>query len=80
MNINNFCISRNERNKCSKLTVKICIGENCSFAQTKKQLEESIRKCYKRLASLDKELQKYISDKYYGGKMPWLKGGAGYEG
>ena len=30
----------------------------------------------KRLAELDMGQQQYIADKYYGGKMPWLKGGA----
>jgi hypothetical protein len=72
---NKFCISCNKYNRCSTLTVGKCVGESCSFARSKEQAKSSIEKAYERLASLDKENQRYISDKYYGGKMPWVKGG-----
>lgn len=76
MKINNFCMAYTRSNGCKKLSVKKCIGESCSFAQSKEQAKASLEKCFERLASLDLDFQKYISDKYYGGKMPWLKGGA----
>ena len=79
MNKKCFCISRTRANTCKKLTVKKCVGESCSFAQTKEQVKIARDKCFKRLASLDVNFQRYISDKYYSGKMPWLKGGAEYE-
>jgi hypothetical protein len=75
MRKNNFCIGKNKRNGCKKLSVDKCIGESCSFIQTKEQAGDSQKKSFERLASLDKEDQCDIADKYYGGKMPWLKGG-----
>jgi len=70
------CASKTKDNGCKKLTVQYCIGAACSFAQTKAQARASLKKANVRLASLDKDEQKYIADKYYFGKMPWLKGGA----
>lgn len=75
MNINNKCVAHTRGNGCKILTVKKCIGESCPFAKTKEQIEASCEKSFKRLASIDKELQRYIAEKYYGGKMPWKKGG-----
>lgn len=72
---NNFCIGKNKRNGCKKLTVDKCIGESCSFKQTKEQTDSSQRKSFERLASLSRENQIYIAEKYYGGKMPWIIGG-----
>ena len=71
----NECASRKKDNGCSKLTVKRCSGADCPFAQTKAQARASLKKANKRLASVGKEEQKHISDMYYFGKMPWLKGG-----
>lgn len=75
MSENNFCMGKNKRNGCKKLTVDKCIGESCSFIQTKEQANSSQRKSFERLASISNECQSYIADKYYGGKMPWIKGG-----
>lgn len=72
---NNFCVGKNKRNGCKKLTVDKCIGESCSFKQTKEQADSSQRKSFERLASLSRENQIYIAEKYYGGKMPWIIGG-----
>ena len=66
------CISNTKGNGCSKLNVEKCRGESCSFACTKEEAEASHKKAFERLSSLDKEIQMYISNKYYGGKMPWL--------
>lgn len=71
---NNLC-AFSKGNACKILTVKMCSGESCSFAQTKAQIDASQKKELKRLASLDKAQQRYIAEKYYGNKMPWLKGG-----
>ncbi len=75
MKINNICIGQTKSNGCKKLTVNKCIGESCSFAQNKEQVEASRKKSFERLSNLDKGHQGYIADKYYGGKMPWLKVG-----
>lgn len=72
---NNFCVGKNKRNRCKKLTVDKCIRESCSFIQTKEQADISEKKSFERLASLSSECQSYIAEKYYGGKMPWIKGG-----
>lgn len=72
---NNFCVGKNKRNECKKLTVDKCIGESCSFKQTKEQADISQEKSFGRLSNLAREHQIYIADKYYGGKMPWSKGG-----
>lgn len=75
MKVNNICIGQTKNNGCKRLTVNKCSGENCSFIQTRKQLEESNKYSFNRLSSLNKEHQVYIADKYYGGLMPWDKGG-----
>jgi hypothetical protein len=72
---NNFCIGQNKHCRCKILTVDKCIGESCSFKQTKEQAEISQEKCFRRLSNLGREHQIYIAEKYYGGKMPWSKGG-----
>lgn len=73
MEKNNFCVANTRGNKCSKLNVEKCMEEYCSFSQTREEAEESNKKAFKRLGSLDNVVQIYISNKYYGGKMPWLK-------
>lgn len=75
MKINNICIGQTKNNACKKLTVDKCIGESCSFIQTKEEADAYKKKSFERLASLSREHQSHIAEKYYGGKMPWLKGG-----
>ena len=65
-----------KRGTCQVLTTwmkKQCDG--CSLHRTKAELDESLRVANMRLASLDKDNQKYIAGKYYDGEMPWLEGG-----
>lgn len=72
---NNFCVGQNKHNRCKILTVDKCIGESCSFKQTKEKANSSQKKSFERLSNLTRDHQIYIADKYYGGKMPWSKGG-----
>lgn len=75
MELRDICVNKVRKNKCKKLVVDICLGEKCPFRQTGKQQEEAQKSVFKRLSSLDGQLQLYISDKYYNGSMPWQKGG-----
>lgn len=75
MNIDNNCIYCNKYNKCGILTVKKCIGEKCTFSRSEEQQEHLIMVTNERLNSLSSQKQNHIADKYYEGKMPWLKGG-----
>ena len=70
-----MCEKKVRKNKCKILVVDICLDDKCPFKQTKEQQEESQRIIFKRLGSLNREHQLYIADKYYGGDMPWQKGG-----
>lgn len=44
---------------------------NCPFYRTGAELVESCRVANMRLAGLSKDLQSYVSTKYYNGEMPW---------
>ncbi len=73
MGTKKICIANTKGNGCSKLNVEKCRGESCSFACTKEEAEASRKNAFERLNVLDKEIQMYISNKYYGGRMPWGK-------
>lgn len=75
----NKCYAFSGQKQCRILAVKKCTGSSCSFFKTAEQYKESFKKANVRLASLDKEKQKYIAEKYYNGKMPWQKGGDGHD-
>ena len=78
MELKDICVNKVRKNKCKKLVVDICLGTNDidkTFKQTSQQQEEVQRSVFKRLSSLDGQLQLYIADKYYNGSMPWQKGG-----
>ena len=75
MELRDICVNKVRKNKCKRLVVDICLGDKCPFKQTSKQQEEAQRIVFKRLDSLDLQLQLYIADKYYNGSMPWQKGG-----
>lgn len=77
MELKDICVNKVRKNKCKKLVVDICLGDKCPFKQTSQQQEEAQRSVFKRLGSLDGQLQLYIADKYYNGSMPWQKGGRG---
>lgn len=79
MKLNGGCINKVRKNKCRKLVVDICLEDKCPFMKTHKQLEESNKYVFRRLSKLDRELQLHISDKYYGGNMPWNKGERSYD-
>lgn len=59
--------------RCTILNVNKCKAEECSFYKNKEQLNEEIKKSWTRLNMLDKTTQNYISNKYYGDKIPWIK-------
>ena len=75
MELRDICVNKVRKNKCKRLVVDICLGHTCPFKQTSKQQEEAQRSVFKRLSSLDEQLQLYIADKYYNGSMPWQRGG-----
>lgn len=67
------CFGSNGRNGCNILTVRKCQLEKCSFYKSTHDLEEDRKKAYRLLAALPPDMQRYISDKYYNGRMPWVK-------
>lgn len=70
------CFAFGRQQSCRALEgVARCCRKKCTYYKTRKQFESEIEQAYIRLASLDEIKQKEISDKYYGGKMPWKKGG-----
>lgn len=73
------CFGGKGKNGCEILIVRKCPGDSCSYFKTEVQQKSDTQKALRRLASLDKEHQDYIADKYYSGMMPWLEGGAGYD-
>ncbi len=75
----NICNGLSNSNRCKKLNVNTCTRMTCAFYQTMEQERASRQKTFSRLASLDKEQQIYIAEKYYGGETPWLKGGTEYD-
>ncbi|RMD03223.1 hypothetical protein D9O40_03520 [Clostridium autoethanogenum] len=67
------------RGKCSILDVKKCEGSDCNFYKTEAQVKKERKKVFGRIKTLDRHIQIHISETYYGGKMPWLKGGINNE-
>lgn len=63
------CVAYSD-NGCVSLKVKRC-PENCAFYRTAAEREEKLAKIFARLRTLPYLKQCDISDKYYGGKMPW---------
>jgi hypothetical protein len=49
------------------------LQDKCSFYKSTQDLEEDRKKAYLLLAALPPHMQRYISDKYYNGRMPWVK-------
>ncbi len=71
----NDCFALNKQKGCGILTVPACTGESCPFYKSKGELKDERRMANHRLASLSAIEQRYIADKYFDGKMPWLEGG-----
>ena len=68
------CFASTEfRNGCRVLCVDRCRGEACPFKKSREQLYAERERTYERLSSLSDEEQTRISEKYFGGKMPWEK-------
>lgn len=73
MELKDMCINRTRGNRCSKLIIKSCPGDKCTFMKTTKEQESSCKYSFERLRTLSRDTQLYIADKYYGGSMPWKK-------
>lgn len=67
------CASLTEMGRCGVLTVSKCLGEKCPFKVSQEEYFHEIKSVYKRLASLNSLTQRRIAEKYYGGRMPWIK-------
>lgn len=68
------CFASTEfRNGCRVLCVDRCRGETCPFKKSREQLYAERERTYERLSSLSDEEQTRISEKYFGGRMPWEK-------
>lgn len=65
------CINLSKYGKCTILNISKCAGEACSFKITQEENEDAKYKVYKRILSLDEEIQEKIARKYYNGKRPW---------
>ena len=63
--MNNQCNALDIIGKCDGLK------EKCPFYQTPGQVSISRVNALRHLASLPEDEQRYISEKYYGGKKPW---------
>ncbi len=48
-----------------------CDQSQCHFAKTPEQAEAAKKEAYARLAAMDVDTQRYYSEKYYNGRMPW---------
>lgn len=58
-------------NGCVALNEDYCKNGDCAFFKTKEKAKQDLEKANKRLASLPREEQEGIADKYYGGKISW---------
>ena len=59
--------------RCRVLNVDKCRGEACPFRKSREQLDAERARTYERLSDLSDEEQTRISEKYFGGRMPWEK-------
>jgi hypothetical protein len=70
----NTCFGYNpEKKNCRVLTELRCAG--CSFYRTETDRAADVARADRRLRSLTIYSQISIAGTYYGGKMPWSKGG-----
>jgi hypothetical protein len=67
------CMGLSKTGKCVWLASKACIGKNCRFMRSEEECRNSLMYTFQRLASLDDEKQRYIAEKYYRGRKPWIK-------
>lgn len=67
------CFALGKDDSCIILTVENCEGHSCGFYKTEVQLRQSQQAAYDFIAQKSFNDQRWIAEKYYGGKMPWLK-------
>lgn len=67
------CSALTLRGGCTRLTLSMCQGEECSFKRTGEEDINSLKYANERLARLDISKQIQIAKKYYRGSMPWNK-------
>lgn len=68
------CFASTEfKSGCRVLSVDRCMGNDCPFRKSREQLYAERERTYERLSSLSDEEQTRISEKYFGGRMPWEK-------
>lgn len=65
----------NNGSQCRVLTVGKCKGDGCAFYKTILEQNESNKLVKARISLLDKAFQRYIAEKYYKGRYPWLEAG-----
>jgi len=68
----NECVFHFKSNGCKIMSNKRC-SKRCSFYLTREQQTASIEVAYERMRRMPESRQHEISEKYYGGKMPWKR-------
>jgi len=68
----NECVFHYAKNSCKIMSNKRC-PKRCSFYLTREQQMVSIGVAYERMRRMPDSRQHEISEKYYGGKMPWKR-------
>jgi len=66
------CAFHFSANGCRIMSNKRC-PKRCSFFLTREQQTSSIEVAYERMRRMPESRQYEISEKYYGGKMPWKR-------
>jgi len=66
----NECVFHFKSNGCKIMSNKRC-SKRCSFYLMREQQTASIEVAYERMRRMPESRQHEISEKYYGGKMPW---------
>lgn len=68
----NECVFHFKSNGCKIMSNKRC-SKRCSFYLTREQQTASIEVAYERVRRMPESRQHEISEKFYGGKMPWKR-------
>jgi hypothetical protein len=68
----NECVFHFKTNGCKIMSNKRC-HKQCSFYLTRECQAASIEVAYERMRRMPESRQFEISEKYYGGKMPWKR-------
>jgi translation elongation factor EF-Tu-like GTPase len=70
MESNCYCASY-KNGECDALDIGKCVLP-CNFSRTAEQDDIAQTRTYARLRTLPEARQRYISIKYYNGKLPWM--------